>query len=565
VPGLTLNARGLDRRLLNGLERSAWDSAVAVIHRGMNDRVIDAALQRVPVEHRGRSPEVVAALKARRDNLAGAARRFYDLLNTEVDVRGTDKRDLAIVDRTGDGTVRVRMYDPDGEGRIQGPPFYDRSFNDRETREIRIYLHGNDDRLVVRGDVPRSIMVRVVGGGGDDVMMDSSVVRRGAPKAAFYDGRGENVFVRGVATAVEDEDHSPPEPTTGLSGETYQDWGKRDGIGAMLDYSWIEGVIVGASRTFTRFGFWKEPYSYRVRGGGKVGVRTGDVALELEADVRNTASRGGYKVLLSGSQLESIRFYGFGNETPEEASGRFYRVRQSQLLGWATMEIGLPGAGLLSVGPVLKYTRPKTEPGTPFERENVYGDGFGQLGGLAEAEIDLRDSEPFPRRGARFVLGAAGYPTFWDSEGFAESYLTASGYWTPGFRGAPTLATRVGGKKVWGEFPIHEAAFLGGTRSLRGYPTGRFAGDAMLFGNAELRVPVATVNLLLLRGVLGVHGLADAGRVYLTSESSDEWHAATGGGVWLRFNVRNATFATSLSYAHGEDRDSFYLMLGMPF
>ena len=565
MSGLTLNARGLDRRLLNGLERSAWDSAVAVIHRGMNDRVIDAAMERVPVEHRTRNPEIIASLKGRRDDVAGVARAFYDLLNTEVDIRGTDKRDLAIVDRTGDGLVTVRMYDPDSIGHIQGDPYYERTFTDRETREIRIYLQGNDDRLVVRGDVPRSIMVRVVGGGGDDRMVDSSVVRRGAPKAAFYDGRGDNVFVAGVATAVEDEDHTPPEPTTGLSGESYQDWGSRGGVMPVFGYSGIDGPIVGAGYGFTRYGFWREPYAHKLQARAMVGLETGGVAVDVEADVRNTASRGGYNLFLRASQLESMRFYGFGNETVEEETGSFYQFQQSQLLGWASMQIGLPGTGLLSIGPVVKYTEPEVEPGTPFERENVYGEGFGQVGGLLEAEIDVRDSEEYPRRGARFLLDAAGYPAVWHSEGFAKGTLTASTYLTPGFRGAPTLALRAGGEGVWGQYPIHEAAFLGGSRSVRGYNTERFAGDATLFGNAELRVPVATVNLLLLRGVFGVSGLVDTGRVYLGGESSDTWHVGTGGGVWFRFTVKDATVAASATYARGEDHDSFYLRLGPTF
>jgi outer membrane protein assembly factor BamA len=195
----------------------------------------------------------------------------------------------------------------------------------------------------------------------------------------------------------------------------------------------------------------------------------------------------------------------------------------------------------------------------------VYGEAFGQLGALAEAEIDLRDVDAFPRDGVRLQLGGSAYPAIWDSEGFGQGFVTASGYLTPGFRGAPTFAGRVGGRKVWGEYPIHEAAVLGGSRSLRGYPTERFAGDGLVFGNAELRVPVATVNLLLVRGVLGVHGLADAGRVFLDGEESDEWHVGTGGGVWFRFTVRGSTFATSASYARGEDRESFYLKLGAPF
>jgi len=100
---------------------------------------------------------------------------------------------------------------------------------------------------------------------------------------------------------------------------------------------------------------------------------------------------------------------------------------------------------------------------------------------------------------------------------------------------------------------------------VRGYPTERFAGDAALFGNAEVRQPLGTVNLALLRGVVGVHGLADVGRVYLDGESSDEWHVGTGGGVWFRFMVRSATFAASVTYGRGEDDGSFYLKMGAPF
>jgi hypothetical protein len=565
VPGLTLNARGLDRRILAGLDRPAWDSTVALVRTRLTDAVIDSAMQRLPPEHRGRTTEIASSLRGRRDDLHHAADEFYRLLSTEVDVRATDERDLALVDRTGDGTVTVRLYDADREGQVQGDAYFHRSFTSAETREIRLYLQGGADRAIVRGEVPTSIMIRVVGGGGDDVMADSSVVRRGAPKAAFYDGRGENVFVRGVATAIEDDDHTPPEPTTGLSGETYQDFGSRKGIDPVVGYNGIDGPIVGARRTFTRFGFWKEPYAYSLSGGGEIGLRSGGVALEVEADVRNTGSPGGYSLLLRGSQLESMRFYGFGNETPVEQPSDFYKLRQSQLFGWAAVRYGLPRGGRVSFGPTVKYTEPDVEPGTPFARENVYGGSFGQVGGQAEAELDLRDSKAYPRMGARFTLGASAYPNLWDSEGFAMGQAAASGYWTPSWRGAPTLAVRGGGQKVWGEYPIHEAAFLGGSRSVRGYPSERFAGDASLFGNAELRLPLGTANLALVRGVLGVHGLADAGRVFLEGESSDEWHAGTGGGVWFRFMVRSATFATSVTYARGADDDFFYLKLGAPF
>ena len=127
----------------------------------------------------------------------------------------------------------------------------------------------------------------------------------------------------------------------------------------------------------------------------------------------------------------------------------------------------------------------------------------------------------------------------------------------------PTLALRLGGKQVWGDAPIHESAFLGGSATVRGYSFERFAGDAMLFGNAEARMPLARVRLLV-RGDLGVLALADAGRVYLEGESPGGWHTAYGGGLWFRFQVRSTLLAASASYAQGE-RGIVYLKLGLPF
>ena len=83
-----------------------------------------------------------------------------------------------------------------------------------------------------------------------------------------------------------------------------------------------------------------------------------------------------------------------------------------------------------------------------------------------------------------------------------------------------------------GDVPFHEAAFLGGPGSLRGYPFQRFAGDAAAFGSAELRQPLGQVKLLV-RGRLGVFALADAGRVWMDGDSPGDWHTDVGGGLWF--------------------------------
>ena len=68
------------------------------------------------------------------------------------------------------------------------------------------------------------------------------------------------------------------------------------------------------------------------------------------------------------------------------------------------------------------------------------------------------------------------------------------------------LAARVGGRQLWGEYPWFEAAFIGGSRNLRGYRKNRFGGDASLYGSLEARLWLFRGRLIA-PGRWGVFGL----------------------------------------------------------
>ena len=132
-------------------------------------------------------------------------------------------------------------------------------------------------------------------------------------------------------------------------------------------------------------------------------------------------------------------------------------------------------------------------------------------------------------------------------------------YFAPNVALDPTLALRVGGKKVWGTFPFFEAAFLGGATTLRGFNEQRFAGDAAVYANAELRLFLTEFRLLL-PGDFGIFGLADIGRVFLDGDASDTWHKAAGGGIWFAFIDRGSTI--SLAIAQSKEQRAFYASVG---
>ena len=110
-----------------------------------------------------------------------------------------------------------------------------------------------------------------------------------------------------------------------------------------------------------------------------------------------------------------------------------------------------------------------------------------------------------------------------------------------------------------GHLPWHEAAFIGGADTVRGFGRNRFAGDSSAYANAQAMVSLFNMTFILPLRV-GVLGLADVGRVWLEGESSDQWHPAYGGGVFFRVLTTNAVLHGVL--AHSDEGNRFYVNLG---
>ena len=124
------------------------------------------------------------------------------------------------------------------------------------------------------------------------------------------------------------------------------------------------------------------------------------------------------------------------------------------------------------------------------------------------------------------------------------------------------LALRGGGRKLFGTFPWHESAFIGGVDSVRGLRLNRFAGDGSLYGGAELRLVVGR-GIFLFPGELGLIGFADSGRVWLRGESSRKWHSSFGGGLF--FAVAERSWRFSVTVARSDEMTGVYFGTGLMF
>lgn len=577
----TFSSHFVDRMMLTELTREDVEAEVATIRRRLTDAVIEAAVDSLPepypASHRQR---IAGFLKSRRDRLGEVALPFYAWLATEVDVRATDERDRAEIERRPDGTVLVTLT-PVLEGGRAGKPYYRRVFRPDETREIRVFLHGDDDVATVRGST-RDIRVRVLGGGSDDLLIDSS----GAGAVHLYDSRGDNRFLEVENTRTDTRDwESPPVPEgVRLGTDWAPDYGSKFTWRPVVDFGEYAGLIVGAGPRWTDYGFRRLPYHWTAgitplyaAGANKFGV-------SASADYRFENSLSSVQLDARWVDFHAIRWFGLGNDTElvEEPLSlvpldraeiepalvlRFGTWRNTAEEGENMADMVIedetpPGLrASVAVGPVFSYTDAEPRPFSPFLIGDPVGsDPVWQVGARTALSVDRTDRGTAPRSGFQVDATARAFPGLDDDVGgaFGDAALLGRAY-IPMFGDGPHLALRLGGAQAWGDFPAWHAPAIGGRASLRGFEFMRYAGEAAAFGGAEVRVPVGEVPLWV-RGELGVFGLVDAARVWADGESPGGWHSGYGGGVWFS----GAGQAVSLYFATGE-RDQIYLALGMPF
>jgi hypothetical protein len=557
IAGATWNGRDLDRRFLSELEWPVWESVVASLREALTDDVIEDAVRALPAQHYAlKGKTLVAALRSRRDRLPEAALHYYRLLGEQVEVHATDVADRARLHREPDGSVELTLSsDPDSTGE----PYFQRRFDPSVTKEVRLFLDGGNDVAVVSGQGHGNPLLRVLGGEGEDTLADSA----GAGHARFYDDPAAPTKTLGAGSHVDLRPYSAPRKNP--KDLPPRDWGSRWTASTQVSYGPDVGFLLGGGRTLTTYGFRKYPYAtrHRFRAGIATGPKT--YRVDYRGEFRRENSKSYADVLLRASGIDVISFHGFGNEIAAPGDNEFYRITQNAFGLQPSYVFALTKETSLRVGPTLKYSSTDERPGRFFASlGDVYGGGnFGELGGGLSILHDSRDHRTAATKGFLLEFGGNLYPAIWDVDStFGEVHGEAATYLSARAPLSPTLAFRVGGKKLWGRYPVFESAFIGGASTVRLGKVNRYAGDASAYASAELRLLLTRLTLVL-PADFGVFGLGDVGRVFLAGESSDRWHGAAGGGIWLSFLNRAYTF--SLALASGEERTAVYAQAGFGF
>ncbi|MEE8594248.1 MAG: hypothetical protein V3T25_00140 [Gemmatimonadota bacterium] len=562
---LHYNARFQDRRFLTELERAVWDSTAAVLASRLTDRVIQGAVERLPSEIQAVEGDfVLGALISRRDDLPKASSELYALLAREPYVHATDAAEIAEVSTAlggGGVEVSIRSAAPDSE------PYFRRRFERGETSEIRLYLHGGDDRVVFRGERGFPIKVRVIGGPGDDEFHFAT--RTG--NVRLYDWRGTNRVTGERSGGI----NARPYPDAPLipapnSKPPPRHWGGMGFGMATIGYSPDYFLVLGYGYTWFDYGFRKDPYASKIKLEGRVATK-GRGALRFQADFRPENSSLFVPIDVNLSSLEILHFYGVGNDTvlpPGLDSGDdFFDVRQIVLRGEGGLGWSFGPLADLALVVSGGYSNTSDDPDRLVGQLNPYGaDDFTSLGTLLRFDLQTRrpglfePADPSPHLWLH--VGGGFYPAILD---VVEPYGTAelaSGVGFPlGWRQSE-FAVRAGGKKVWGLAPFYDLAYIGGNESLRGWPVQRFAGDASLYGSGSLRLDLFDYRLIF-PSSFGILGMFDLGRVWVEGESPGGFHTGYGGGIWIALRGTRSIF--SITYATSTQDQGLYIKMGFAY
>ena len=178
--------------MLTELSLNDWLSVTKELQQNLTDEKIEEAFKLLPSNiYDISAKEIVAKLKRRRNDLEQYARDYYYFLSKEVNVAGTLQKEFFKVTRVNSDSTKVVVYKIDKDEQ-PSQVIYQRVFLQSETKEIRLYGFGGNDKFNITGKTEKSILIRVIGGQGRDILIG------GAGQATLQAGAGGDILIGGT-------------------------------------------------------------------------------------------------------------------------------------------------------------------------------------------------------------------------------------------------------------------------------------------------------------------------------------------------------------------------------
>jgi hypothetical protein len=574
VPGFNFNARYFDRDFLNEPSMQDWVNTADSLQQRLTDEVIENAIRLWPDSiYQIDGEEVIAKLKSQRTHLKEYAIEHYLFLSEAVNIRGSDKKEYFLAERLDDERTRVRMFKRTKE-EDSDELMYDRIFLRSETKEVRLYGLGGDDLFEVTGEAGKGILVRIIGGPGEDTIQDQSKVGGWCKQTKVYDTKEGNKLDLGA----EAKDLTSTRANINNYNRKAFVYDRLVPL-VVANINRDDGLFLGGGVIYENHGFRKSPFKSRQMVTAQGAFATGAFHVKYNGSFTDVLGLWDLKLNVDVSAPNSVtNFFGFGNETVFNRSADedfqveraidYYRLRFKYFnhTGMLVNNFG-PNASF-GIGHHFQTAKVEHdyngEDRFILDPDNIDDPDFFSWkvfeGAIMQFQYDSRDNPRLTTRGINWLTEFRAYAGLNDrSEDVAMINSEITFFFSLRLPSKLTLATRFGGGHNFGNSEFYQAQVLGGLSNLRGYRKTRFAGDSKFYNNTELRLKLGTFRNRIIPISMGIYGFNDVGRVWYSDEDSNKWHHGIGGGIWLApLNIS----VISLDLAHSEEELLFNFRLG---
>jgi len=557
--------REISSRWTANIDEEEFDKIVKDFCANYNDAVFEKALKKLPEPSYSLHHDAfLAQMRNRIATLPKLMNQYYHFFNRIVDIEVTNKNELIqITDAEKDG-LRVKINKISKEGNIKDELF-DRKFDPKITKEIRVYMHNGNDSLILNNK-NSNIKLRIIGGKGTKVYdfanSNGAVKLYGRTDKATYNGEDANKIRKIISNDTSNFSYIP------------KDMYRRNSWLLNAGYNQDDGLLLGLIYKQTNPGFRKQPYGnsqtisflhsfstkafrFNYKGEWLKALGKGDFVLKADAYAPNNTQN----------------FFGFGNETHFDEHGddiRYYRARFNLYQVDAAIRWRRPKS-TFSVGPAFQYYKYNQE-----DNDGRFIENASQLhssdsltvrnekmfaGAFVNFTNNTRDNDLLPTLGSFVdfkILGYKGVNKY--SNSIAQVTGSIALYKNLDGRKNFILADRFGGGVTIGKPAFYQALFLGGQGNLLGYRQFRFAGEHVFYNNLELRAKLGDLVSYVLPGQVGLLGFYDVGRVWKRDETSTIWHHGVGGGVYFA-----PASLTVVRFVMGHSSDGWYPYVSLNF
>jgi len=558
--------REINTRWFSQIDKPQWDAIVADFCANMTDEVFEKALKRLPEPgYSLKHDQLLRQLKLRRASLPSLMDTYYHFFNRKVDIELSDKDEFINIEgnELNGLTVTVTKLK---KGEKIGDILYERKFDPKDTREIRLYVHGGLDKILLNNSKSTKIALRVIAGEGEK---DYEVIRS-KNETKFYGSQKETHFSGAEAHRV--SKHFSLDSLT--QKYVAKDLYRRHFIFPELSFNNDDGIALGLSMKIKNPGFRKTPYGNSQSFAAFYSFNTSATKFFYKGEWLKAIGKA--DLLINGNFLSpsnTQNFFGFGNQTTFDNSSdniKYYRARFN-LYDLNVLLRRRNKTSNINFGPALQYYSYNVK-----DNQDRFISKTDQLhtadsaiisnkklfaGAIVQYRYDNTDDVLMPTKGLIIDSRLSVYGGLNNySNNFGQFALSFSFYKKIDSAAKVVIVNRTGGGVTAGKATFYQSQFLGSQGNLIGYRQFRFAGQQVLYNNFEIRWRIANLSNYIFPGQLGLSTNYDIGRVWVSEEHSNKWHQGVGAGLYFA-PASLSVFKVAVSHS----KEGWYPYLGLSF